>query len=30
LKWWDPGSGADGLPIPLLPATEPVIAWLRY
>ena len=30
LKWWDPGSGADGLPAPLLPATEPIIAWLRY
>jgi len=30
LRWWDPDSGVDGLPTPLLPATEPLIAWLRY
>jgi 8-oxo-dGTP diphosphatase len=30
LRWCDPDSGAAELPNPLLPATEPVIAWLRY
>jgi 8-oxo-dGTP diphosphatase len=30
LKWWNPDSGVDELPNPLLPATEPIIAWLRY
>ena len=30
LRWWDPASSKNGLPTPLLPATEPLIAWLRY
>jgi 8-oxo-dGTP diphosphatase len=30
LRWWHPDSGVEGLPTPLLPATEPLIAWLRY
>ena len=30
LVWWDSAAGELALPVPLLPATEPLLAWLRY
>ncbi|NBS94705.1 MAG: NUDIX domain-containing protein [Betaproteobacteria bacterium] len=30
LVWWDRDAGELALPAPLLPATEPLLAWLRY